>query len=132
MILSVPWLILPVVAYNAIALTGTPFDATVAEVPVISGMVWRLRLGDLVLVGTLALLFVEILKATRPGGNTLVDHALGSIVLMVCLIEFMVVPHAATSLFFFITLAALIGLVVGIVVTLRVARQEAATEPDSM
>jgi hypothetical protein len=132
MILSVPFLIFSVIAYNAIVfMTGTPFNTTVFDVPMLSGAVWTFKLGDLLVAGTLFLLFIEILKATRTSGNSLVDHALSTIVFIICIIEFLVVPEAATSLFFFITLIALIDVIAGFSVTIRAARRDFAVGPQS-
>ena len=70
MILSLPWIVVSLIAYNVIVfVTGTPFDRVILELPMISGVVWRFELGDALLTLTLILLFVEILKATRTGGN---------------------------------------------------------------
>ena len=130
MFLTFPFLLLSVIAYNAIVfMTGTTFETAVTQVPMISGAVWTLTLGDLLVMATLVLLFVEILKATRTGGNSLIDHALSTIVFIVCLIEFLVVPEAATSLFFFITLITLIDVVAGFSVTIRAARRDFAVGP---
>lgn len=130
MILSLPWIVLSLIAYNVIVfVTGTPFDTVILELPMISGAVWRFELGDALLTMTLILLFVEILKATRTGGNSLVDHALSIIVFIICIIEFLVVPEAATSLFFLITIIALIDVVAGFSVTIRAARRDFGVGP---
>lgn len=130
MILSLPWLLLSLIAYNVIVFVmGTPFEAIIWQAPMLSGAVWNFTLGDLMVAGTLFLLFIEILKATRTGGNSLVDHGLSTIVFIVCLIEFLVVPQAATSLFFFITLIALIDVIAGFSVTIRAARRDFSVGP---
>ena len=130
MILTFPFLLLSVIAYNVIVFaTGTPFETVLFQIPMISGAVWNFTLGDMLIAATLFLLFVEILKATRTGGNSLVDHALSTVVFIACLIEFLVVPEAATSLFFFITLITLIDVVAGFSVTIRAARRDFAVGP---
>ncbi|MDA7947805.1 MAG: hypothetical protein MPJ78_10055 [Hyphomicrobiaceae bacterium] len=132
MILTFPFLLFSVVAYNVIVFTtGTPFETVLFQIPMISGALWNFTLGDLLIAATLFLLFVEILKATRTGGNSLVDHALSTVVFIACLIEFLVVPEAATSLFFFITLITLIDVVAGFSVTIRAARRDFAVGPQS-
>jgi len=119
-----------VIAYNAITFaTDMKFDAVIFEAGMLSGNIWVFTLGDLILAGTLMLLFIEILKATRTGGNSLVDHALSTVVFIICLIEFLVVPEAATSLFFFITIVALIDVIAGFSVTIRAARRDFAVGP---
>ncbi len=132
MLLSVPFILLSVIAYNAIVfMTGTPFNSTIFEVPMLSGAHWIFTLSDLIVAGTLFLLFIEILKATRTSGNSLIDHSLSTIVFIICIIEFLVVPEAATSLFFFITLIALIDVIAGFSVTIRAARRDFAVGPNS-
>ncbi|MCG8562658.1 MAG: hypothetical protein MI824_22905, partial [Hyphomicrobiales bacterium] len=120
MILSLPWIALSLIAYNVIVFVfGMSFDAVLLQLPMISGSLWTFLLGDALITFTLALLFLEILKATRTGGNSLVDHALSTVVFIICIIEFLVVPEAATSLFFFITIIALIDVIAGFSVTIR-------------
>lgn len=132
MILSLPWIVLSLIVYNFIVFVpGTPLDAVIWQVPMLSGAVWDFTLHDLVVAGTLFLLFIEILKATRTGGNSLVDHALSTVVFIICLIEFLVVPQAATSLFFFITLIALIDVIAGFSVTIRAARRDFTVGPEA-
>jgi hypothetical protein len=130
MVLSLPWLVLSLIAYNVIVFAAAiPFDTELARVSMISGAVWTIQVRDALVTATLVLLFVEILKATRIGGNSLVDHALCTIVFIICLIEFLVIPEAATSLFFFITLVTLIDVIAGFSVTIRAARRDFAIGP---
>ncbi|MCH8238824.1 MAG: hypothetical protein IIB62_02005 [Proteobacteria bacterium] len=132
MILSLPYLFLSVITYNAIVfMTGTPFDTTVFQLPMMSGVTWTFTLADMLITGTLFLLFIEILKATRTSGKSLIDHALSTIVLIVCIIEFLVIPEAATSLFFLITLITLIDVIAGFSVTIRAARRDFAVGSNS-
>jgi hypothetical protein len=130
MILSLPWIVLSLIAYNVIVfVTATPLDSVVFTMPMLSTAVWSVTLADLLIGGTLCLLFIEILKATRTGGNSLVDHALSTIVFIICLIEFLVIPQAATSVFFIITLVALIDVIAGFSVTIRAARRDFSVGP---
>ncbi len=130
MILSLPWIVLSLIAYNVIVFaTNMPFDTVIFQVPMISKEVWSFELGDALLTLTLILLFVEILKATRTGGNSLVDHGLSIVVFIVCIIEFLTIPEAAKSLFFFITIIALIDVVAGFSVTIRAARRDFGVGP---
>ncbi len=130
MVLSLSWLVLSLIAYNVLVFVAAiPFDTELARVSMISGAVWTIQVRDALVTATLLLLFVEILKATRIGGNSLVDHALSTIVFIICLIEFLVIPEAATSLFFFITLVTLIDVIAGFSVTIRAAQPDFAIGP---
>ncbi len=132
MILSLTYLFLSVISYIAIVfMTGSPFDSTVFQVPMMSDVTWTFTLADMLITGTLFLLFIEILKATRTSGKSLIDHALSTIVFIICIIEFLVVPEAATSLFFVITLITLIDVIAGFSVTIRAARRDFAVGSNS-
>ena len=98
---------------------------------VFPGGEWRISLGDMMLAFSLFVLFFEILKSTRTGGNSVVDHALSMIVFVVCLILFLVWPPAATSLFFLIMLTTLIDVIAGFSVTIRSARRDYSVGSDS-
>ena len=100
-----------------------------AEIVMLSGALWVITVSDALIAITLVLLFIEILKATQTGGNSLVDHALSTVVFIICLTEFLVIPEAATSLFFIITLVALIDVIAGFSVTIRAARRDIAIGP---
>ena len=96
-----------------------------------SGGVWKITLGDMVLAFSLFVLFFEILKSTRTGGNSVVDHALSMIVFVVCLILFLIWPPAATSLFFLIMLTNLIDVIAGFSVTIRATRRDYSVGGDN-
>ncbi len=139
MILSLPWLLVSVIVYNVIvflfgpdkadAVTGeydpsTVFNDVLFQIPMLSGATWSFTLGNLMVIFSLGLLFMEILKATRTGGNSLVDHSLSTLVFVICLIEFLTVKEAATSVFFIIMFITLIDVIAGFSVTIRAARRD--------
>jgi hypothetical protein len=100
------------------------FNDPLVSFDLISGANWALTVGDLVTIVTLVLLFIELIKATRTGGSSIVDHALSMILFMICLIEFLVVRQAGTSEFFFILVVTLIDVVAGFSITIRGARRD--------
>ncbi len=121
---AVPLLAFVVIAYVAFAWAGADFSLPRFSPTMPSGGVWQITLGDMLLTVALFLLFFEILKSTRTGGNSVVDHALSMIVFVACLILFLIWQPAATSLFFLITLTSLIDVVAGFSVTIRAARRD--------
>jgi hypothetical protein len=121
---AVPLLAFVVIAYVAFASASADFTLTRFSVAMPSGGVWGITLGDMVLTVALFVLFFEILKSTRTGGNSVVDHSLSMIVFVVGLILFLTWPPAATSLFFLIMLTSLIDVVAGFLVTIRAARRD--------
>ncbi len=134
MILSIPWILLAIILYNLIAFASswppvgsegpTVFDTHLFSIHMISDATWSLTVGDLVTIITLVLLFVELIKATRTGGSSIVDHALSTILFVLCLVEFLVVRQAATSVFFFILVVTLIDVIAGFSITIRAARRD--------
>ena len=86
--------------------------------------VWTFRWGDLIILITLILLFIEIVKSTYTTTSTLIDHGLSMLVFIACGVEFLVVPQAATSVFFIIMAATLIDVVAGYTIGIRVARRD--------
>src|SRR5665648_894622 len=134
MIVTIPWILVAIVLYNLIAFTSswpvegsgapTVFDSHLFSIDLISGANWALTVGDLVTIVTLVLLFVELIKATRTGGSSIVDHAFSMVLFMICGIEFLTVRQAATSEFFFILVVTLIDVVAGFSITIRGARRD--------
>ena len=99
-------------------------DGQLFTIPMMSGGEWVFTIGNAIMLLTLLLLFVEILKATRIGNASMVDHGLSTLVFIAALVEFVLVGRAATSLFFFITIAALIDVIAGFSVSIRAARRD--------
>lgn len=128
---SVPLLAFVVLAYAALAWGGADFALTRFSVAMPSGGVWAISLGDMLLAGALFVLFFEVLKSTRTGGNSVVDHALSMIVFVVALMLFLIWPPASTSLFFLITLISLIDVMAGFSVTIRAARRDYSVGGDN-
>jgi len=121
---GMPLLVIPLLAYVAFAGAGADFSASRFPITLPSAGVWQLTLGDILLAAGLFLLFFEILKATRTGGNSVVDHALSMIVFVVCLILFLIWDLAATSTFFLLMLMAMIDVIAGFSVTINAARRD--------
>jgi hypothetical protein len=93
-------------------------------IPMISGATWSFTWGDLILSITLFVLFAEILKATYTSTSSLVDHGLSMLVFIAALIEFIVVPQAATSVFFLVLVALLVDVIAGFTIGIRVAKRD--------
>lgn len=133
MVLSLPWIVLALIAYNVIVFlfgSAPPAEATeifqteMFSLSMLSGASWTFRVGDIVLMIALFALFIEILKSTRTQPLAILDHGLSMVIFIICLIEFLIVPEAASSLFFFVTLIALIDVVAGFSVGMRAARRD--------
>lgn len=139
---ALPMIAIAFILYNVIVLFATGAPAAPAEggkalsaatelmhrslmsVPLPSGEKWNMTIGDLLMLVTLGLLFIELLKSTYTSTASLLDHGLSMLVFVACLVEFIVVPKAATSVFFFITVATLIDVIAGYTIGIRVARRD--------
>ena len=128
---ALPLMVIPLILYNIIVVfSGTgPATGPLGTVLLSVGMLrdnttWAFSWGDLIILTTMAVLFVEIVKATYTSTISLVDHGLSMLVFIACLVEFLVVSKAATSVFFFIMMGALIDVVAGFTIGIRVARRD--------
>lgn len=131
MLRSFPLMFLALVLYNLLALVHG-FDgpatqhmlATGTNIPLFSGAKWMFALGDFVVLVSVALLFVEVIKATRTSAVEVINHALSMLVFVVALIEFITLPAFATSPFFFITVFALFDIVAGFTISIVAAKRD--------
>jgi hypothetical protein len=98
--------------------------ASIMEPTLLSGGVWKFTWGDLILLATLILLFVEVVKATYTSTSTMIDHGLSMVLFIICLVAFLMVPQASNSVFFLILAATLIDVVAGYTIGIRVARRD--------
>lgn len=85
---------------------------------------WVMTKGDALLLLSIAVLFMEILKSTSTGTATIMNHAFSMILFIVCLIAFLLHENFATSVFFIITIMALLDVLAGVVVTIVSARRD--------
>ena len=135
MLFNIPLLIAPLVVYNAFAFglmgttIGDPWSAPIFTIQMVSQARWTLTLGDLMIVASLVLLFIEILKATRTGMGSIVDHILSTLLFVAYLIEFLLVRETATSVFFILMVISLIDVIAGYSVTIRGARRDMTFGP---
>jgi len=127
MLTNVPLLIVPFVVYNIqIFLNGgiVVWDEQITSLTMISGASWVMTMGDLMIGLGLALLFFEIIKATRVGANSIIDHLLSTFVFIAYLVEFLIVKDAAHSVFFILMIIALIDVLAGFSVSIRSATRD--------
>ena len=127
---ALPLLIIPFIIYNIMALFGASaspaeyFATKLFTLPMLRGNSWVFTRGDLVVLLTMILLFIELIKATYTSSTSLLDHGLSMLVFIACLVEFLLVDRAFTSVFFLIMVATLIDVVAGYTIGIRVARRD--------
>lgn len=122
---TLPMMALVIIAYNIIVyLTGLSMDTQVTTVTLISGAVWSIDVGDIIVFSGLVLLFLELISSTQTNASTIINHALSMLVLLVALVEFIVLPEFGNSTFFALVLLALFDVVAGFTVTITAARRD--------
>jgi len=99
------------------------------SVTVFSGDVWKVTLGDIFLIGTLGLLFAEIIKATGTTHREIINHGLSMLTFVGAMAEFLVLKGFATSTFFLITAMCLFDVVAGYTISLIAAKRDLAIGP---
>ncbi|MGE0501037.1 MAG: hypothetical protein AB7I79_05170 [Rhizobiaceae bacterium] len=126
----VPLLVIPFILYN-LGLTGLLGGETgdlwgtaLFSLPMMSGGVFQLTLGDALILLALILLFVEMVKSTRTSNASVVDHLLSTFVFVAFLVEFLLVTGAAHSVFFTLMLIALFDVLAGFAISLRSAGRD--------
>jgi hypothetical protein len=131
-VLGFPLLLVPFVIYNMVAfILGLPSDiwtAPAATVRMMSGQDWVLTWEDILIGFSIFLLWIEILKATRIGMRTVMDHILAMALFIGMLIEFLLVKSAGTSTFFLLTVIALVDVLAGFIVSVRSSQRQIEVE----
>ena len=101
MLTNLPLMALALIIYNGIVFGLGGGDASTLwldelfSLNMVSGATWIFTFGDLMITIGLVLLFIEILKATRIGKMSIVDHLLSTLVLLAFLVEFLLVQAAS-------------------------------------
>ena len=125
-----PLLLVPFAIYNMIAFLtpGVSWTAPVTTVHMMSGADWVLTWGDILLAFAIFLLWIELIKSTRAGRRSIMDHVLSMALFIVMLVEFLLVDRAATSTFFLLTAIALVDVLAGFIVGMRSATRQIEVE----
>jgi hypothetical protein len=131
-VLGFPLLLVPFAIYNIIAFItpGVGWTTPVTTVHMMSGQDWVLTWEDLLLAFAILLLAVEIIKSTRMGVRSIVDHVLAMALFIVMLVEFLLVQRAGTSTFFLLTMIGLVDVLVGFIVSIRSSQRQVEVETE--
>lgn len=129
-VLGFPLLLLPFAVYNMIAFLtpGVGWTAPVTTVHMTSGQDWVLTWEDLLLAASILLLAVEILKSTRIGMRTIMDHVLAMALFVAMLVEFLLVQRAGTSTFFLLMMISLVDVLTGFIISIRSSQRQIEIE----
>ena len=129
-ILGFPLLLVPFAIYNMVAflMPGISWTDTVTSVPMMSGGVWTMSLGDMLIAASVIFLFAEMMKSTRIGLRSVVDHGLSLLLFLAMIVEFLLVPQAASSTYFLLLVVGLVDVLGGFAVTLRSSQRDLTVE----
>ncbi len=122
-VLGFPLLLIPFVIYNIVAfifrLPDDIWTTQAATVHMMSGQDWVLTWEDLLLAFSIFLLWIEIIKSTRMGMRSTMDHILAMALFVAMLVEFLLARQAGTSTFFLLMVIALVDVLAGFIVSIR-------------
>ena len=123
-----PLLLIPLAIYNIIVwlMPDVSLAEPLAKLTLVSGAVWAVTLGDILLALGLVLLLFEVMKGARPGAKYLTDHLLSLVVFGAAAAEFVLWPKFGTRLYFLLTLLALVEFLAGVSLHTRRGRVAAA------
>jgi len=131
-VIGFPLLLVPFVVYNIGAfILRLPDDIWIAPattVHMMSGQDWVLSWEDILLAFSIFLLWVEIIKSTRIGMRSVMDHILAMALFIAMLIEFLLVRPAGTSTFFLLMTLALFDVLAGFIVGIRSSTRQIEVE----
>src|SRR5215467_2091357 len=100
--LGFPLLLVPFAIYNMIAFLtpGVSWTSPVTTLQMMSGADWVLTWEDILLAFAIFLLLFELIKSTRAGARSIMDHVLAMALFIGILVEFLLVQRAATSTYY--------------------------------
>jgi hypothetical protein len=129
-VLGFPLLLIPFAIYNILALLmrGVNWTAQLTTLHMMSGQDWVMTWEDMLVAFAILLLAVEIMKSTRIGMRTVIDHILSMGLFIVMLVEFLLVREAGTSTFFLLMMISLVDVLAGFIVTIRSSQRQIEIE----
>ncbi|HKU39763.1 MAG TPA: hypothetical protein VJR89_16500 [Polyangiales bacterium] len=115
--------------YAGLDLTVTPgatpwYDADQLNVHMMSGDTWRISGGHMFIALSLALLFVELVRATRSNSASIMNHALSVVVFVAASLLFVTVKGYGNSTFFLFTAMSFLDFMAGFIITAATTRRD--------
>jgi hypothetical protein len=129
-LIGFPLLLVPFAIYNIVVflMPGVTWSGVVSDMRMVSNAEWTMTASDLLIALAILLLFGEMMKATRIGIRTVVDHGLSLILFLGMVVEFVLVPQASTSTFFLLLVLSFVDVLGGFAITLRTAQRDLTVE----
>jgi hypothetical protein len=113
---GVPLLIVPFAIYNIFAfiIPGVSWGNPFASITLRSGAEWPISPGDILIAVSILILLIELVKLTRLGVRSWVDHLLSFVLFAGMTAEFVTVQAVASPTFFLLLVIAFVDFVGGI------------------
>ena len=131
-ILGFPLLIIPFTIYNIVAFIlsapDTIWTTDAYSVTMTSGQIWKLTWEDIIIAGSIVLLWIEIIKSTRAVFRAIVDHVLSMLLFVAMLVEFLLVRAAGTSTFFLLLIISMVDVLAGFIISIRSSQRQVEVE----
>ena len=131
-ILGFPLLIIPFAIYNIVAFIlsapDTIWTTDAYSVTMTSGQIWKLTWEDIIVAGSIFLLWIEVIKSTQIGIRAIVDHVLSMLLFVAMLVEFLLVKAAGTSTFFLLMVIAIVDVLAGFIISIRSSQRQVQVE----
>jgi hypothetical protein len=131
-----PLLAISLIVYvilNLLGMSGTAgapwHEIEIVALPMYSGDVWRVTWGAVFLTGSLGLLFVELVRATKTGTASITNHLLSFLLFIVVLLLFVLAPGYGNTTYFLFMVMTFLDPMAGMVVTTTSARRDLAVPP---
>ena len=93
--------------------------ASEPTMPLIFDHSMTITMGDFIVAVGILLLYVEVLKAVRPGGKGVIDHALAFILFIAMACELVFVPRAASPTLFLLIVLGFVDVIAGPSIRMR-------------
>jgi len=107
------------------AASGRPwYESEAFTIDLMSTDQWLITYGHLFILFSMVMLFIEILRATRTGGASVVNHAFSVVVFVSALLLFITKRGYGNSTFFIYTAMTLLDFMAGFIITTVAARRD--------
>ena len=126
---AIPLFIIIWVLYHLVIIWGssTVLSDELLQILLVSGVIWKITVSDLLLMAGLIVLYLEILQATLAGISSVLNHTFSTLVCIVFIVEFLAVKNCSNSTFFLLSFMSLIDVLAGFTITIAASRRDIIT-----
>ena len=125
-----PLLLLMIAAYGLFVLTtgsaevGTALNAELININTTSGDQLMFTTGDLFILISFVILFIEVIKSTSTGTVSIMNHGLSAAVMVLAVVLLLIAQGFGSTTFLFITLMTMFDVIAGFIITTITARRD--------